>query len=310
MTKNILLNVVKVLFTIFFLAFALRNVDVPAMLSTLAGSRFLFIGIALLVFGLYQFIYVYNWGKILSVLRERVRYRELFRFHMIGLFYNLFLPTSMGGDLAKIYYLSRSIANRLVPIKSIAILRGTGLLTNLFLIAISYAMTRGTVRVEVPEALSGRAPAAASVLLWLAAGAVMVSDGGILRSILARARSFTASMRDFVKYHRKEVVSVLIISFVTQMMIILENRILLAALGIEVPFVDMMFIIPLTFLVTLLPITIAGLGIREGAFIYFLQKYHYTAADAVAFSLLGYSLMLVMGLAGGIVNVASRSKKE
>lgn len=311
MKKSTAFTLLKALLTLLILGFVLRNVDLTKMLETLAHCRFHFIFVAVLVFATYQFVYVYNWGRVLVALKERVGYRELLTFHMIGLFYNLFLPTSMGGDLAKIYYLSKRLANRLVTIKSIAILRGIGLLTNLILVGVSIAVTSETIRVYLAKEFSSSSiPTAGLGAVSLACGLAAITRNGDAPKLVFKAGEFIGSMRDVVRNYKGRVISIIALSLVAQFLIIIENSLLLAALGIEIPFVDMMYIIPLTFFATLLPITIAGLGIREGAFIYFLQKYHYTVDDAVAFSLLGYILMLLMGIAGGIINVAAHSAKE
>jgi uncharacterized protein (TIRG00374 family) len=311
MRKSAAFTLVKILITVIILAIVVRKVELGTMLATLAHCRFPLVILALLIFAGYQFIYVYNWGRVLSVLEEeRVGYHELFKFHMIGLFYNLFLPTSMGGDLAKIYYLSKRIANRLLTIKSIVILRGTGLLTNLLLVVISVAVTSETVRLHAARAFSAASLTAAGMVMFFIVSTLVVPREGKISSVLMKMKDFLGSPRDVLKHHKKQVVCILILSFVTQILIVLENYILLAALRIDIPFIDMMYIIPLTFFATLLPITIAGLGVREGVFIFFLQRHNYAADDAVAFSLLGYSLMLLMGIAGGIINVATHSKKE
>lgn len=75
-------------------------------------------------------------------------------------------------------------------------------------------------------------------------------------------------------------------------------------LGIQVGFGDYVWIVALVTLSQILPITIAGLGVREGLFVFLLGQYGVSASTAVALSLIIFSVTLLFGLLGGGLGLA------
>ncbi len=55
-----------------------------------------------------QLLYAYRWRLILDALGLRVAYRVVIEQYVVGIFFNNFLPSTIGGDWAKVYYLGRS----------------------------------------------------------------------------------------------------------------------------------------------------------------------------------------------------------
>ena len=73
------------------------------------------------------------------------------------------------------------------------------------------------------------------------------------------------------------------------------------ALNISVEPVYFFIFMPIIWVVTMIPVSASGLGLREGAFAFFFVQIGVSSSDAVAMSLLYYSLRLVVGAAGGLV---------
>ena len=142
MKKKNIFRFLKIAVTLGILSYILRNTDLSSIFLIVRDSHVLLILLALLTFTIYQFTYAYNWERVLATLKGNVAYADLFRYHMIGLFYNLFLPTTMGGDVAKTYYLAKKMDNTMIPIKSIALLRGIGLSTIIIILFIALFFNR------------------------------------------------------------------------------------------------------------------------------------------------------------------------
>jgi len=304
------MKVLRISITLLLLGFILSRADLVSILTTIGSSDFGLVFLALSVFTAYQLSYAYNWKRVLRPLAGEVPYRDVLRYHMAGLYYNLILPTSMGGDVAKIYYLSRKIDSRAVPIKSIALLRGTGLLTNLMILGVAFSLNG-----ELPGLLKFGSKATRGIYLtafalgalYTVARAASRTENPLAR-VVRKIDGYLGDFWVFLKEHRKEMLVVLAISLANQLAVIYENFLILLSIDVHMSFIDLMYIVPLTFFATLLPVTISGVGIREGAFVFFLSRYGYSVEDALAFSLIGYSLMLAMGLTGGVVNAVSSRK--
>ena len=63
---------------------------------------------------------------------------------------------------------------------------------------------------------------------------------------------------------------------------------------------------PLATVLLLFPVSINGIGAREAVFVFFLARYGIPTPEAIAFSWIAYGLVLVFGLAGGIVYALRR----
>lgn len=92
---------------------------------------------------------------------------------------------------------------------------------------------------------------------------------------------------------------------------VLLYTMLAASLGIDISFVSMGWISTATTVVTMVPISASGLGLREGALIYFLGLYGVPPASAIALSLLYFvARFLLTGLLGGILEARGEGRHD
>jgi hypothetical protein len=73
------------------------------------------------------------------------------------------------------------------------------------------------------------------------------------------------------------------------------------ALGMEVPFRFYLSSIPLIWIITMIPVSISGIGLREGGFVFFFSMIGVKSEKSIALSLLVFSQMVLIGLIGGIM---------
>jgi hypothetical protein len=90
--------------------------------------------------------------------------------------------------------------------------------------------------------------------------------------------------------------------------VVLMHWLIGRALGLGLPVSVYFFVIPLATVVMLVPISINGIGIREGIFALLLGGYGVAQADAVALSLLAFATFFTHGVLGGLVFAFTRAK--
>ena len=90
-------------------------------------------------------------------------------------------------------------------------------------------------------------------------------------------------------------------SLVFQALVILVYSLGAQAIGMEIPFQNLMVVVPLVTLATLLPLSLNGLGIREGGFVLLLGGFGYSSESALLLSLSIYALTLMFSLIGALV---------
>src|SRR5579871_3923790 len=96
------------IFITFVLLFMLfRSFNWPQFLSILAGLPPVYYLCFLLLLTVGQLVYAFRWYLILRTLGIQVGYPQVIQQYFIALFFSNFLPTAIGGDVSKIYYLGQ-----------------------------------------------------------------------------------------------------------------------------------------------------------------------------------------------------------
>ena len=249
-----------------------------------------------------------KWQVFLGTQGVCVRYGKLFRFYMASCFFNVFLPSSVGGDFKRMFDVALDTPNRATAVGSILADRGTGmycLVAYCLIVALLRWSKLGGLWVAGPIVLATAAiTLGVPVGLWvfLRFGSRM-AGGRLSGKVLHVLRSAAAQVT-----HPLGLVFGLTISVVFLLLVNAMVWYLAQALSIPLSWEAIYVSVPLVFALATLPITINGIGVREGAFIYFLGRYGIAAEAAVALSLGCLALLIALGLTGGVVFVASPSQ--
>jgi uncharacterized membrane protein YbhN (UPF0104 family) len=75
------------------------------------------------------------------------------------------------------------------------------------------------------------------------------------------------------------------------------------AFRLEIGFLDYFIFVPILLLVQTIPVTINGLGLREGSAIEIFKYYAIPSATAFSFSLVDVGFRLILGVIGGTIYV-------
>ncbi len=241
-------------------------------------------------------ISAWKWGLILAWRRRPLRYRRLFRHYLVGLFFNNVLPTTVGGDAVRAWEAARDtgdvpeavgsvITERLVAGAALGVtallgLPFVGVTPRLVLLVVSFlAIDLALVAAFLaPRVAEGVATSMLPRRLAGVRGAISATVG-IVRESLRAPRLFA---RLFV------------LSIAFQLLVAAVNACLFEAMGVPVPLARCIVYTPMIFTITMLPVSLSGLGVREAAYVYFFGQAGIAQADAVTASLVFF---LVVGLA-------------
>ncbi len=249
-----------------------------------------------------------RWSTILGAMGYPIRLRIAFPLVLIGLFFNLTLPSSIGGDAVRMWKIHRVGLAGTAAVVSVMIDRLVALLALLVLVLVS---------VPAFFALVPDRAARGGVLLLLAAGflafgAIMVLDRLPLAfsryRLLRGLAQLSADLRRILLSPRVAAPT-LLFSLLNQGGVVGVVGFLAHGLGIPVGWLQCLVIVPLAILVTVLPISIAGWGVREGAFVAGFGLVGVPAADALAVSVLFGLLNTLVCLPGGLVWLASGERR-
>jgi uncharacterized protein (TIRG00374 family) len=135
--KRILLNLFRAIISFGLIGYLLYIADLPKLLNILSSIDILGFVLALFVCLLSLLVMSLRWHILNLSHGIQTGTPQLFVFYLIGLFFNNFLPTSIGGDLARVYYLAKDSGNRSASIGIVFLERIIGLLATLTLAFIS-----------------------------------------------------------------------------------------------------------------------------------------------------------------------------
>lgn len=249
-----------------------------------------------------------RWHVFLQPLGIGLRAGPLLRLSLVGVFFNAFLPTGVGGDAYKAIRLKQPRETLARPVASVLLDRWAGLI-GLALLGLAGALAElpspGRGSVVVMAALSCLGILAGSALLVL-----IGSHGG--RSFDGRGRW---RLRATTRRALEAVVATarrprtaghgIAAGVLAQALLLLTHLLAARALRIDISLAALAGIVVVATLMAAVPLSINGLGFREGAYVWALTAYGATQGQALAFALVMLALLLAASAVGGIVYVVS-----
>jgi hypothetical protein len=206
--------------------------------------------------------------------------------YFVGMFFNLFLPTSVGGDAVRAVYLANGSGRRVAAVLSVLLDRASGLFVLIGLACAAAAVSP----VPLPPRLRlmvwgiGAGAAVALAALPLTANALGRVTGGRPRQVAG------AALEALALFRRRPalLVGTTLLSVAVQVF----NAAVLALIGLglrlDVPLVYYGLAAPLVTLFTLVPVSLNGMGLREGGMVLVLGPAGATPADAVGLAFLWF----------------------
>ncbi len=247
-------------------------------------------------FGLYvlsQVISAFRWQLLARPLDFDGSVTQFTGLYFIGMFFNLVLPTSVGGDVIRAWYLDGRSGRRMAAFLSVAIDRVSGLMILLLVACVAVLV--------YPFAL----PALVTGSVWgMAAGLVVAF---FLLPVLTRRLRLLDRLariqRDVVAFlrHPRLLVGTTVLSFGVQATNVLLVWLLGLAIGVSVPAAYYWVFVPMVSLLTVLPISLNGMGVREGCTALFLAPLGVSPDTAVCLALLWFTVLAAASLCGGVV---------
>ena len=257
-------------------------------------------------------ISAFRWQAVLSALELRARVRTLLRHYLAGLFVSNFLPSTIGGDVLRVSRLSASNGQTSTTFASVVLERLTGWLVLPVISLVALAVNPSLWRL-VPASKAAVAVAVATLVLL--AGVLVAAAHPKLGGRLAQRSGWLRFLGAVhlgigrLRRHPWAAASVLLVGFAYQLAVVSAAFTLGKALGLHVGPTAMLAFIPIVAIVQVIPITVGGLGVREGVLAVFLGPLGVASGDAIALGLLFYAVNLIASLLGAPAFALDRSRR-
>jgi hypothetical protein len=313
--KKLAASAVKIAISALLLWIVFRRLDLAEMKTTFTQVS---LGLFVLSVGLYvsgQFLSAYRWKVLVAPLAIPVTYSRLAAFYFLGMFFNFFFPTMIGGDAVKLYYLARETGQATKSAASVFMDRNTGLFGLLLVATVVSAL--GDVAFDDLKLVY---PLVGLMLAYLIANVLLFSDPTyrLLARIFTRLKlkrlvEMTATFHEsFTVYRRsrKQIAAAVVISIVFDFALIGLNYVNAQAVGAAVAFKYFCVFIPVISFISMLPVTMYGLGLREYSFVVFFSQLGLSRETSLLIALLWFFITVFASLPGAVIYVAYRRKQK
>lgn len=262
-----------------------RSMDIRFFLLSAA----LYVLVALLV--------AFRWRALLGY---SLTARKLFSLHMIGNFFNLILPSSVGGDAVKAYYLYRETKQGGASFGSVFLDRSLGFFARLVLGLVSGIFAFSDLRAV------GLHWVIPSLLLAFIVGSLLLFRlriGRRFRAVVDLYEYLLLRLRD-----RRLMLKTFLLSLVIQALLITMVAAIARGIGQPLTFAELFVFVPIIMTIMIIPLSFSGFGVREGAFVLLFGLSGIPASVSVSLSFLWYLSMAFASLIGLVEYVRYKGK--
>jgi len=286
----------KIVVSLGLFGFLLYSTDTEALRKQLVAVRFDFLAAAFAGYLLSQVLSAYKWQVLARPLGFLQPFRPFVVYYFVGGYLNLFAPSIVVGDIGRGLLLAADGGNTGAALYSVVVDRLSGVVMLVWVSATGFLLFGPTI---LPPTLcyGVAALAFASLLMWW-------TLPYILQFPFANRPFIERIVKKLIVPYRGNTTTLgyaCVISYVFHWFQLSLQVLLVYALNLPVPLWYLMLFIPLVHILSALPLSFAGLGVREGGYVAFLSLVGVGKDQALAFGLLWSALVLGSGLVGGLV---------
>jgi uncharacterized protein (TIRG00374 family) len=305
----------KLAFSIGLLAWLLLRSDLGQVVASIQRLSAGTVAIVLVIVAVEMGVAALKWW--LFVPGERLL--RIFQLTLIGVFYGIVLPGQVAGEAVKAYRLGAGHANAERVAASVVVDKVNGLIGLLLLGIVGAFLSQRdfphSLLLSFSAALAVGVAALYAIRLRLFQRSVEALNRKVgarwtaWTPIAARVELFFAAWTRYAGRPGLMLASIGL-GMVFQLLAITVMQILAPTFGIELAFVEWMWIFAIVSMAVLLPLSVGGLGVREGAFVAVLGLMKVPSSSALALSLTIFATQLTTALVGGLLEMASARERR
>jgi glycosyltransferase 2 family protein len=298
--------VFKTVISIGLIAIIFSRIDIYQTWKQFQTLSLPFVLFALIYYTGCQWLSCLRWLVVLRSTGHSVSIISLLSSYFAGMFLNIFLPGSFGGDVYRVYRVTRETKDSEAALVSVFLERFTGLfaLSALAILGLPPAV-RVVGRWDIILLFFGCVAAlVGGVILIVSPQLLKLAEPWLqklhLQSLAVRFAKIQILLRQFAQ-HRQALGLSISLSFVLMLAIVYYHYLIAHQLKIPISFLELLVFIPIIAVITLLPISLGGLGVKEGLWVYLFNRIGLTGEQALLLSVTITMLGWLLALPGGIV---------
>lgn len=322
MKKKIFSNFIKGFLTVLLILYAFykaglfNEVGRNKFLDTLSDVRIEFVILSILLMFILNLSSSIKWYMLLLSRNIKIELWRVYAFYNIGRFFNLILPTSLGGDVVRIYQLGKYTGKNHTAAASVIVERFTGMLTLMIMAAIAVVLnlklfTQAWLSIALISGI-----VLISGLAWLIFDRNSVSlfqkifgnKLKIINKIFEKIEKIRKPIFEF-KDDRKAMCWAVINSIIFQLLAVVNVWFSAKAFGDDLTFMSLLVAVPVIVFITSIPFSIGGIGLMEFAYVFILPLFGASTSLALSTVLLIRAKSIIDSVLGGIFYLILNKEK-
>ncbi len=246
-----------------------------------------------------------RWRRLLGAQGLNVGSFRLLSIYMISFFFNNFLPAGLGMDITRTVYVAKQRGRASEVFASVLAERVLGMVGILIFALFALLFYLNTREGRIFAAFVG------GLTLFVIAAVLVFLRRGLLPALRRRIGAITIlrlgerikKLYEALQLYRKSlrpVVWAVFLSILVQGFLVLLNFAAGTSLGLEVPLYSHLVYVPIISIISIIPISINGIGVREWAYVFFFGLAGLSRGEALSMSLLFFAIGIAGSLTGGI----------
>jgi uncharacterized protein (TIRG00374 family) len=312
-SRRLLVPLVKLLVSGGLIAILLSRIDGETLWRTARTAAPSWLAAAIAIYLVMILASAWRWDVLLRAQHIRLPFRTLTSSFLVATFFNNFLPSNIGGDVIRIADTAPAAGSKTLATTVVLIDRGLGLLGLVMVAAIG---------ATVGQRLSSLG-AVQPTMLWsgLLLSALVIAPALVsprwfvqllqpLKVLHAdwveeRLERLGAALRRF-REAPWALASCFAGALVVQTILVGFYLAIAQSMRVEIGFVELAFIVPITFIVQMLPVSVNGFGVREATFGFYFNRLGLPLESALLVSFMGAALIMLFSLTGAVAYLGRR----
>ena len=312
--RRYILLALKVSVSLALLGVLFSWIDMAKLWAIARRASIPWLAAALALYALNVLASTWRWHLLLEAQHVRVPRRWLLGSFLVASFLNNFLPSNIGGDVIRIGDTARAAGSKTLATTVVLMDRGLGLMALVLVAALgdSYAAAVHPLSVPVLPVwlwagfLVGTAVAAPAVFAPAAFGRVLQPLTVFHREwVGGRIETFTGVLARFGKQPGALAACFSGAVFVQATMVVFYFTVAYA-LHLDLTLADLSVVVPISFVVQMLPVSVSGFGVREATFSFYFSRIGHPIESAILMSLVAQALIMLFSLTGAAAYLSRR----
>jgi len=305
----------RTVISLFLIYYVFQKAGLANLWQTIRAANWTFLILSFAVTPFLILVSAWKWQIILRAQKVRVSLVRLFWLYVVGYFFNTVLPTNVGGDVVRAYALGKQTGKNAEAFSSVFVERFTGLTALLFMALVAFFLAiRHLWDVWLLAAL------VVSVVGYFLLLGLVLNPAifkwvekrvpiSIVKKVLQKLLKFQQALLSLGD-EKMTLVLAMAISFLFYLLAVANVYVSTLVFHSGIKPGDAFIITPIVLVITMIPISIGGIGLSEGAYFFTFTRMSLTGPVGLSVALLMRFKALVAGLIGGIYYSAMGLKMD